>query len=511
MHPALCTERRQQFGQLVAIPAWFGQRIANLRLKPFPKAFAKAMDRDAERTLCRLHLHRHIGPRTIQGIALKGRSQDREDLAAAGGVLFLREACERLFDHRLGPAALEDRGRVEPHNRFVRQPLLFLRDVEREELHAAATPERPFAIPFVGEPIAGTSAQERAEPAAIWIGGVKVFPLEQVGEQTLCQVARLFAANAVAAVHRIHRSPVDLAKLIERLAGVIVTLGGARNQTPTGRVEHHEARLPPAGPDVNGSAGARQKSQARGLPVDLEWRRECAISIPMFLPLSYWIVLGIGALLSFYAQSRVKGAFAKWSQVRSRAGFTGKQVAEAILRSNGIHDVTVEPVHGQLTDHYDPTSKTLRLSEPVYHQTSIAALGVAAHEVGHAIQHAHGYAPLRFRSAWVPVAGIGSSLGFLVLLIGMPLAYVGSPMLAWIGVLLFGATTVFTLVTLPVEFDASKRALVTLQQGGVLAGDEIPGAKSVLDAAALTYVAAAASSLLTLLYFVMQILGANRD
>jgi uncharacterized protein len=231
----------------------------------------------------------------------------------------------------------------------------------------------------------------------------------------------------------------------------------------------------------------------------------------MLLPLSYWIVLGIGALLSFYAQSRVKGAFAKWSQVRSRAGFTGKQVAEAILRSNGIHDVTVEPVHGQLTDHYDPTSKTLRLSEPVYHQTSIAALGVAAHEVGHAIQHAHGYAPLRFRSAWVPVAGIGSSLGFLVLLIGMPLAYVGSPMLAWIGVLLFGATTVFTLVTLPVEFDASKRALVTLQQGGVLAGDEIPGAKSVLDAAALTYVAAAASSLLTLLYFVMQILGANRD
>ncbi|MFT4841779.1 MAG: Zn-dependent membrane protease YugP [Planctomycetota bacterium] len=235
------------------------------------------------------------------------------------------------------------------------------------------------------------------------------------------------------------------------------------------------------------------------------------MSTQMFLPLSYWVVLGIGALLSFYAQRRVKGAFAKWSQVRSRAGVTGKQVAETILRANGITDVTVEPVQGRLTDHYDPTSKTLRLSEPVYHQTSIAALGVAAHEVGHAIQHAQHYAPLRFRSAWVPVAGIGSNVGFLVLLIGLPLAYAGSPILAWVGVLLFAATTVFTLVTLPVEFDASKRALVTLEQGGVLATDEMPGAKAVLDAAALTYVAAAAASLLTLVYFVMQILGASRD
>lgn len=227
---------------------------------------------------------------------------------------------------------------------------------------------------------------------------------------------------------------------------------------------------------------------------------------------TYWLILGVGLVLSLWAQSRVKGAFAKWSQVRSRSGLAGAQVARAILQAHGIHDVTVEPVRGALTDHYDPRSKTLRLSEPVYQSTSVAALGIAAHEVGHAIQHARSYAPLSFRSAWVPLAGLGTGLGELLIVIGLIMAVAsGSTMLAWIGVLLFSATTLFTLVTLPVEFDASKRALVTLQQSGVLAVDEIAGAKKVLDAAALTYVAAAAVSLMQLLYWVFQIMAVSRD
>lgn len=225
----------------------------------------------------------------------------------------------------------------------------------------------------------------------------------------------------------------------------------------------------------------------------------------------YWLVLGITLVLSLLASARVKSAFARWSQVPSRSGRTGAQVAQAILQANGIHDVTVEPVAGSLSDHYDPSSKTLRLSEPVYHSTSVAALGVAAHEVGHAVQHATGYGPLQFRSAWVPVAGIGSSLGLWLTVIGISLGIGGGSLtVAWIGVALFAATTVFTLVTLPVEFDASRRALGTLQQSRVLVADEVVGAKAVLDAAALTYVAAAASSLLTLLYYVMQILAMQR-
>jgi uncharacterized protein len=223
------------------------------------------------------------------------------------------------------------------------------------------------------------------------------------------------------------------------------------------------------------------------------------------------VVLGVGLVLGLWAQARVKSAFARYSQVRSRSGLNGAQVARAILQANGIHDVKVEPIAGTLTDHYDPTSKTLRLSEPVFHEQSIAALGVAAHEVGHAIQHAQGYAPLKFRSAWVPVAGFGSGLGYLVLMVGMMMLYSGgSPTIAWVGVALFATTTVFTLVTLPVEFDASRRALVTLSQGGVMASDELQGARAVLNAAALTYVAAAVTSLLNLLYYVVQILGSQR-
>lgn len=232
-----------------------------------------------------------------------------------------------------------------------------------------------------------------------------------------------------------------------------------------------------------------------------------AILFPNLDPV-YWLILGVSLVLSLVASARVKAAFARWSEVPSRSGFTGAQVARAILQAHGIRDVQVEPVAGNLTDHYDPTTKTLRLSEPVFHSHSVAALGVAAHEVGHAIQHATKYAALQFRSAWVPVASIGSSLGLWVTVIGLVLGTTGGSLwVAWAGIALFAATTVFTLVTLPVEFDASRRALATLQQSRVLAADEVDGARAVLNAAALTYVAAAAASVMTLLYYLFQVLA----
>lgn len=225
----------------------------------------------------------------------------------------------------------------------------------------------------------------------------------------------------------------------------------------------------------------------------------------------YWLVIGVGLGLSLWASSGVKSAFAKWSKVRARSGVSGAQVAQAILRANGITDVTVEPVSGKLTDHYDPRSKTLRLSEPVYSSNSIAAVGVAAHEVGHAIQHAQGYAPLKFRSAWVPVAGFGSNIGIWVIIAAIFMGGVAhAPLLSYLGLALFATATVFTLVTLPVEFDASKRAMVTLEQSQVLAADELPGARKMLNAAAMTYVAAFVASLLQLLYWASLLLN-NRD
>ena len=236
----------------------------------------------------------------------------------------------------------------------------------------------------------------------------------------------------------------------------------------------------------------------------------------MFFDPIYWLVIGLGALLSGFAAMRVKSTFARFSRVRSRAGLTGATVAAQILRDNGIHDVTIEPVRGNLSDHYDPRSKTLRLSEPVYGQARLAAVGVAAHEVGHAIQHARGYAPLKFRSAWVPVASLGGNISFMVLFLAAMLGGVATATghtLALLGVLLFATTTVFTLITLPVEFDASKRALVTLENGGYMDADELSGARSVLNAAALTYVAAFLTSLLQLVYWAhrLGLLGGRRN
>jgi len=234
----------------------------------------------------------------------------------------------------------------------------------------------------------------------------------------------------------------------------------------------------------------------------------------LFDPL-YWIVIGIGGALSLWASMLTKGRFRKYSQLGTRSNMTGAQVAAAILRDNGIHDVSIEPVAGELSDHYDPRTKTLRLSESVYAGRSMAAFGVAAHEVGHAIQHATGYAMLQFRSAWVPIANTGSGISIFVLIaalfLGGAQTALGST-LAFAGVALFATTTVFTLVTLPVEFDASSRALACLK-GRYVTDEEYTGAKKVLNAAAMTYVAAFITSLLTLLYWAMRLglLGGRRD
>ncbi len=227
----------------------------------------------------------------------------------------------------------------------------------------------------------------------------------------------------------------------------------------------------------------------------------------IFDPL-YLLVIGVGMGLSLWASAKTKGAFRKYSEFTTRRGLTGAQVAEAILRDHGIADVRVEPVAGKLSDHYDPRTKTLRLSEGVYGSRSMAAAGVAAHEVGHAIQHARAYAPLKFRSAWVPVANIGSGLSIFIIIAALFLGGTATALghtAAIVGVGLFATTTVFTLITLPVEFDASRRAMATLQRGGYMTRDELQGAKKVLDAAALTYVAAAVASILTLLYWAFRL------
>ena len=227
----------------------------------------------------------------------------------------------------------------------------------------------------------------------------------------------------------------------------------------------------------------------------------------MFMDPLYWLFIGAGMLLSLWAQFRVKSAYARYSKVATRSGLTGADVAQRILQANGINGVRIEGIRGTLTDHYDPRTKTLRLSEGVHGTRSIAAAGIAAHEVGHAIQHAQNYGPLKFRSAWVPVANLGGGLSMFVIMGALAMggaATATGQSLAAAGVLMFATTTVFTLITLPVEFDASRRALATLESGGVMPQDEIAGARKVLSAAALTYVAAFVTSLLTLLFWLIR-------
>jgi Zn-dependent membrane protease YugP len=212
-----------------------------------------------------------------------------------------------------------------------------------------------------------------------------------------------------------------------------------------------------------------------------------------------WLLCMIVPLgLGLWAQAKVKRTFARWSEVPVRNGMTGAQAAAEVIRSSGLPDVEIRAVEGRLSDHYDPRSRTLNLSRDVGAAASVAALGVAAHEAGHAIQDARGYVPMRIRQTVVPVASIGSSLAFPLIFLGFILGSLG---LVNVGLALFTAIVLFQLVTLPVEFDASRRALVALRDGGLLQADELDGAKQVLSAAAWTYVAAFVAAVAQLLYF----------
>ena len=219
------------------------------------------------------------------------------------------------------------------------------------------------------------------------------------------------------------------------------------------------------------------------------------------------LLLVIGMLLSLAASAKLRSTFAVYKKVRSHSGITGAEAAQRILRAAGITDVQVVPIRGSLTDHYDPRTKTVSLSEDIYGRNSLAAVGVAAHECGHAIQDAINYAPLNIRSAIVPVANLGSSLSWPIFLAGLIFSMRSLLML---GIVLFSLAVLFQLVTLPVEFNASSRALVCLEQYGILASNEKEQSAKVLRAAALTYVAAAAASILQLLRLIMLFGGGRR-
>ena len=230
----------------------------------------------------------------------------------------------------------------------------------------------------------------------------------------------------------------------------------------------------------------------------------------MFFDPTYFIFILPGFLLSLWASFRVKRAFKKYSQVPSARGLSGAEAAREMLAQAGIDGVQIEEAHGFLSDHYNPLTKTLALSESVYQPRSIAAIGVATHEAGHALQHARHYAPLWLRSALVPTANIGSSIGYIVMTLGILFA---SANMVLVGAVLFSAVLLFQLVTLPVEFDASSRAKQLIVDYGIISPHEREGVDRVLNAAALTYVAAAVSTLLTLLYFLLRagLLGGRRD
>lgn len=222
---------------------------------------------------------------------------------------------------------------------------------------------------------------------------------------------------------------------------------------------------------------------------------------------TYLLVI-IGAVLCLLASAHVKSTYRKYAGIRSASGITGAQAAEAILRRNGVVGVTVQHVAGELTDHYDPSRGVVNLSDATYNSTSVAAIGVAAHECGHVMQHETGYLPLRLRTALVPVANIGSNLGIWIVMLGLIFGLNQS--LAMIGVYLFSFGVLFQLVTLPVEFDASHRALVMLQDYGILGDTEVKSSRAVLNAAAMTYVASAAASVLQLLRLLMLVNGGRR-
>lgn len=219
--------------------------------------------------------------------------------------------------------------------------------------------------------------------------------------------------------------------------------------------------------------------------------------MPFYYFFDYTIILLIPALLfGLYAQFKVSSTYKKYSQVKNARGFTAAEVARKILDDNGLHDVAIVKIAGNLTDNFNPKTKTVSLSETVYNSQSVAAIGVAAHECGHAVQHAEGYTPIKIRSALVPVTNFGSTFGFIILAIGL---LFGNYSIAMIGVLLYSLMAVFQAVTLPVEFNASNRALKTLASHYILEDDELKMSKKVLSAAAMTYVAALVSTLATIL------------
>lgn len=224
----------------------------------------------------------------------------------------------------------------------------------------------------------------------------------------------------------------------------------------------------------------------------------------MYYPMYYgfdgtYLLVILGVIICLAASSKMNSTFSKYSRVRSYSGLTGREAAQRVLQSAGIYDVRVEHVSGSLTDHYDPRSKVLRLSDATYNSTSVAAIGVAAHECGHAMQHAQGYAPLQIRGALVPVANFGSNIAWPLIILGLVMGGNTSSLFLNLGILAFSLAVLFQLVTLPVEFNASRRAVQVLGSTGMLYGDEIQATKKVLTAAALTYVASAASSILQLL------------
>ncbi len=221
------------------------------------------------------------------------------------------------------------------------------------------------------------------------------------------------------------------------------------------------------------------------------------------------VLVAIGVLLSLAASARVNSTYARFSRVRSMTGMTGAQAARELLRSQGIYDVEIRRVAGNLTDHYDPRTKTVNLSESVYDSASVAAIGVAAHECGHAMQDSESYAPLKIRGAIVPVVNISAQLSWPIIILGVFLGGFGSSMVS-LGILMFSLSVLFQLVTLPVEFNASSRAVRLLDSMGILRGEEVGYTRQVLGAAALTYVAAAAGSILQLLRLVI-LFGGRRD
>ncbi len=230
----------------------------------------------------------------------------------------------------------------------------------------------------------------------------------------------------------------------------------------------------------------------------------------MFLPDSTWLLVIPALLFTLWAQSRVNSAYAKYSRVRARSGITGAQAARNLLAAAGLGHVAVQMGQGHLTDHYDPRKRVIRLSPEVFQSSSLAALGIAAHETGHAIQHGKGYLPLALRNNFFPLANIGSRLAMPLFLIGFLFSAQGaSNFFMDLGILLFAFTVVFHIITLPVEFNASRRAIALLEGGNFLAGDEVKGARQVLNAAALTYLAATAVALVHL--FRLLILRGRRD